>query len=269
MLLLVSPAKSLDFESAPPTKKYSIARMLEQSSELVDVMRTYSPEDLSALMHISPDLAELNFDRFQNWEAPTEAVVAQQGRDHTRYKQALLAFTGDVYQGMNAAQQFDARDYTQAQRILRILSGLYGVLRPLDLMAPYRLEMGSRVATSQGADLYDFWGDTITRQLNADLAESPGPDLIVNLASMEYFNSVHGDQLDGRLVAPVFLDHAKNDPHGEPKIISFHAKRARGLMAGWIIRERIRSLKALTDFAEDGYAHDAERSTPDRPVFVR
>ncbi len=177
----------------------------------------------------------------------------------------MLAFSGDVYMGMEAGT-FTERDFTHAQKVLRILSGLYGVLRPLDLMQPYRLEMGSTVKTSRGKDLYSFWGDTITEQLNADMAESPGSDALINLASNEYFGAVNTRKLDARLVSPVFLDSKDG---AEPKIVSFFAKRARGAMSGWIIRNRIKSPRALLDFDEDGYRFDKERSQADRPVFVR
>ncbi len=256
----MSPAKSLDFESKLPTRKFSEPRMLDQSTELVEVMRRYTPDDLSRLMDISPQLAELNFERFQTWEPPFTRKNA---------RPALLAFAGDVYQGMNPAQTFTERDYTHAQKTLRILSGLYGVLRPLDLMQPYRLEMGSKVGTERGRDLYDFWGGRVTEVLNADLAESPGPPILLNLASNEYFNSVRTKDIQVPIVSPAFLDRAVNSPDGERKIISFFAKRARGSMAGWVIRNRVKSVKALAGFDEDGYRFDPERSTAKRPVFVR
>lgn len=259
-MIVVSPAKSLDFESKLPTRKFSEPRMLDQSSELVEVMRGYTPDDLSQLMDISPQLAELNFERFQTWEPPFTRKNA---------RPALLAFTGDVYQGMNPAATFTERDYTQAQKTLRILSGLYGVLRPLDLMQPYRLEMGSKVGTERGRDLYDFWGGRITEVLNADLAESPGPPILLNLASNEYFNSVRTKDIQVPIISPVFLDRAVNNPDGERKIISFFAKRARGSMAGWVIRNRVKSVKAMAEFDEDGYHFDPHRSTATRPVFVR
>ncbi len=256
MLIVVSPAKSLDYESKLPTKKHSEPRMLERSSELVDVMAKKSPSDLSKMMSISADLGELNHERFVDWEAPFTPKNA---------RPAVLAFSGDVYMGMEAGT-FTERDFTHAQKTLRILSGLYGVLRPLDLMQAYRLEMGSTVTTDRGKDLYSFWGDTITEQLNADMAESPGSNALINLASNEYFGAVNTKQLDSRLVSPVFLDSKDG---GEPKIISFFAKRARGAMSGWIIRNRIKSPRALLDFDGDGYRYDKERSQTDRPVFVR
>ncbi len=260
MLIVVSPAKSLDFESKLPTRKFSEPRMLDQSAELVEVMRHESPDDLARLMDISPQLAELNFERFQNWEPPFTPRNA---------RPALLAFTGDVYQGMNPRETFTERDYTHAQKTLRILSGLYGVLRPLDLIQAYRLEMGSKVPTDRGDDLYDFWGSRITDVLEQDLAESPGPNVVLNLASNEYFNAVKADRIDAPIISPVFLDRPVSKPDGDHKIISFFAKRARGSMAGWVIRNRVKSVKALAGFDEGGYRHDPERSSPSRPVFVR
>ncbi len=257
MLIVVSPAKALDYSSKLPTRKHSQPRMLDDTEPLVEVMQQKSPEELSELMGISAELAELNFERYADWEAPFTTADA---------RPALLAFAGDVYQGMDAAATFDERDYTHAQKVLRILSGLYGVLRPLDLMQPYRLEMGSKLATERGDDLYDYWGERITAVLNEDLADSPGPAVVVNLASQEYFRSVDPAQLEGRLVTPAFLDSSNGK---DPKMISFFAKRARGAMAGWVIRNRVKSLRGLNDFDGLGYRFDSERSGADRPVFVR
>lgn len=257
MLIVVSPAKALDFESRLPTKKQSQPEMLDRSKELVGIMAGKSPDDLSEMMSISPSLAELNFERFQDWSTPFT-------RDNAR--PALLAFAGDTYIGLDAPNSFGERDYTHAQKVLRILSGLYGVLRPLDLIQPYRLEMGSKVSHDDGNDLYSFWGNDVTDRLNAALADSPGANVLVNLASNEYFSAVQPKRLDGRLVSPRFLD-AKGD--GEHKIVSFFAKQARGAMAGWIIRERITTFKALTEFDANGYRYSPERSTPDEPVFLR
>ncbi|MCP5029404.1 MAG: peroxide stress protein YaaA [Actinomycetia bacterium] len=256
MLIVVSPAKSLDFETPLPTRKHSEPLTLDQSEQLVGAMQSKSPADIAAMMHISASLAELNFERFHDWERPFNTENA---------RPAVLAFTGDVYQGMDA-WSFTERDFTQAQKVLRILSGLYGVLRPLDLMQAYRLEMGSKLDTDQGSDLYSFWGDRITDQLNADLESSPGPKVLVNLASNEYFASVQHGRVEGRIVTPTFLD-AKGD--GEHKIVAFFAKRARGAMTGWIIRNRIKSVKALTEFDVNGYRYSPERSSKDNPVFTR
>ncbi len=257
MLIVVSPAKALDFESPLPTRKYTEPEMLDRSRELVSVMARKSPDELSAMMSISPKLGELNFERFQDWTLPFTPDNA---------RPALLAFNGDTYVGLDARDTFSERDYTHAQKVLRILSGLHGVLRPLDLIQPYRLEMGSKVTTNRGRTLYDFWGGDVTDRLNADLAASPGAKVLVNLASNEYFGAVQPERVEGRIITPTFLD-AKGD--GEHKIVSFFAKRARGAMAGWIVRERVTAAKHLVEFDGDGYHYDARRSTDDRPVFTR
>ena len=257
MLIVVSPAKALDFESPLPTRKFSEPAMIDRSRELVSVMRAKSPDELSEMMSISPSLGELNFERFQDWSPPFTPDNA---------RPAVLAFNGDTYVGLDAAATFGERDFTHAQKVLRILSGLHGVLRPLDLIQPYRLEMGSKVHTDRGGDLYAFWGGDVTDRLNADLAASPGSKVLVNLASNEYFSVVQPERLDGRVISPRFED-AKGD--GDYKVVSFFAKRARGAMAGWIIRERVKSAKALVEFADLGYHHRPELSTPDEPVFRR
>lgn len=257
MLIVVAPAKALDFESPLPTRKFSEPEMLDRSRELVSVMRRKSPDELSAMMGISPTLGELNFERFQDWSPPFTTNNA---------RPAMLAFNGDTYLGLDARSTFDERDYTHAQKVLRILSGLHGVLRPLDLIQPYRLEMGSRVRTDRGTSLYEFWGGDVTDRLNADLAGSPGSPVLVNLASHEYFSVVQPDRIEGRVVSPRFED-ARGD--GEHKVVGFFAKRARGAMAGWIVRERIRGARALTEFEGLGYRYVPEVSSADEPVFRR
>lgn len=257
VLIVVSPAKALDFESPLPTKKYTVPTMMDEARQLVSIMSRQSPDDLADLMSISPALAELNFERFQDWEPPTSPDPA---------RPAVLAFNGGTYLGLDAPSTFGERDYTHTQKVLRILSGLHGVLRPLDLIQPYRLEMGSKVRHGRGADLYSFWGHKVTDQLNRDLDKSPGAKVLVNLASVEYFGAVQPERIDGRVISPKFLD-AKGD--GEHKIVAFFAKRARGAMAGWIVRERITALSGLSEFDGDGYRYSAERSTTDEPVFLR
>ncbi len=257
MLIVVSPAKALDFESPLPTRKFSEPEQLDRTRELVSVMRDKTPDDLSSMMGISAQLGELNFERFQDWSPPFTPDNA---------RPAVLAFNGDTYIGLDARSTFSERDYTHAQKVLRILSGLHGVLRPLDLIQPYRLEMGSKVDTDRGRTLYDFWGGDVTERLNADLAASPGSNVLVNLASNEYFSVVQPDWVDGKVVTPRFED-AKGD--GEHKVVSFFAKRARGAMAGWIVRERVKSAKALVEFDELGYRYAADLSSPDEPVFRR
>ena len=257
MLIVVSPAKALDFESKLPTKKHSQPELLDRSRRLVDIMAAKSPDDLSEMMSISPALAELNFERFQDWSTPFTVDNA---------RPAILAFDGDTYTGLDARAGFGERDYTHAQKVLRILSGLHGVLRPLDLIQPYRLEMGSRLEHDDGSDLYSFWGDEVTDRLNEALEASPGAKVLVNLASNEYFSVVRPRRFDGRIISPRFLD-AKGD--GEFKVVSFFAKQARGAMAGWMIRERITTISALSDFDGLGYSYAAGESTADAPVFTR
>ncbi len=257
MLIVVSPAKSLDFETPLTTKKFSEPTMLEQSAELVEIMAKKTPGDLSKMMKISAALGELNFERFQDWSVPFTVDNA---------RPALLAFSGDVYLGMDAPNTFSERDFTHAQKMLRILSGLYGVLRPLDLMQAYRLEMGSTVQTPAGKTLYQFWGDQITDSINADMKDSPGAAVLVNLASNEYYNAINPKRVEAKIIAPVFLDSKDG---GDYKIVSFFAKRARGSMAGWIIQNRIKSARALNQFDGMGYRYDAQRSSPSRPTFIR
>lgn len=230
--------------------------MLDRASELVEVMATKSPRSLSRMMGISAELAELNHERFQEWDVPFPEGSA---------RQSILAFNGDVYIGLDA-RSFNQRDFTYSQKVIRILSGLYGVLRPLDLMMPYRLEMGSKLRTKRGRDLYAFWGSEITDVLNEDLAASPGQKVLVNLASNEYFKSVRTDDLEGPVISPAFLD-AKDD--GDFRTVGFFAKKARGAMAAWMVRERISDVDQLAKFDGLGYAHDADRSSAQRPVFTR
>lgn len=257
MLIVVSPAKSLDYESPLATKKSSQPRLLDEASVLVGVMAKKSPADLQGLMSISPALAELNFDRFQDWQQPFTTETA---------RPAVLAFNGDVYTGLDASACFTERDFTHAQKVFRILSGLYGVLRPLDLMMPYRLEMGSKVTNERGNDLYSYWRDDVTKLLAADIADSPGADVLINLASNEYFGAVDTEGLGSRVISPVFLDSKDGGPH---KIVSFFAKKARGSMSQFLIKNRITTIKGIKDFDGMGYSFDADQSTQDRPVFTR
>ncbi len=253
MLVIVSPAKTLDFESPLTVRKHTQPRLLKESERLVETLRALSPAELAALMGISDKLSGLNAARYQEWSRPFTPDNA---------RQALYAFQGDVYVGMQA-REFSAEDRAFAQKHLRILSGLYGVLRPLDLIRPYRLEMGTRLATDRGTDLYGFWGDRVTRVLREDLA-ARNP-FIVNLASEEYFRAVDVDALDVPVISPVFRDYR----NGKYKIISFFAKKARGMMASWIIRNRVRTENALRSFNEGGYRYSAAESSPERPVFLR
>ena len=257
VLAVLSPAKSLDFESDPVTDRASEPRLVEDAAELAGVMAGKSEAEVAGLMSLSPRLAELNAGRFAAWEPAPSPPAA---------RQAILAFDGDVYRGLAAAETFATRDLTHAQKVLRILSGLYGLLRPLDLILPYRLEMGTRLATARGEDLYDFWGSRVTDLLREDLAESPGTEALVDLASQEYRRVVDPDALGARVVTPTFLDAKGDGPH---RVVSFFAKRARGAMAGWMVRERVTRIRWLTEFDGLGYRFDPERSRPDAPVFVR
>ena len=256
MLSVLSPAKSLDFDSPVTATGHTEPRLIDETEGLIEIMRTKSPGDIAKLMRISEDLAHLNATRYREFTPPHTPDAS---------RPAVLAFNGDVYQGLRACD-FDARDFTEAQKSLRILSGLYGLLRPLDLIQPHRLEMGTRLATDRGRNLRDWWGGRITDLLREDLAASPGAKVLVNLASQEYFAAVDADRLDVRIITPRFEDRDRN---GTARVVSFHAKRARGTMAGWLVRNRVRSAAKLPDFAENGYTYDDQRSTPDAPIFVR
>ena len=254
MLIVLSPAKPLDFDSELQTRKHSLPTLVDDSAKLVETLVKKSPDDLGRLMHLSPALADLNAERYQDWE-----------REFTNEnsRPALLAFKGDVYVGMDV-NRYNERDFTRAQKTLRILSGLHGVLRPLDLIQPYRLEMGTKLTTERGTDLYEFWGDRITTTLNTDL-ESHRSQVLINLASKEYFSAIDQSVLSARVVSPRFLD----EKNGDFKIISFYAKQARGAMASWLILNRIDSPHSIVDFDEMGYQYAPDRSTPDQPTFIR
>lgn len=254
MLILLSPAKSLDYDSPLPTTRATQPRLADDSAELIEQLRKLSADEVGALMSISEKLATLNHERFQTYESDFT-------KDNAR--PALFAFTGDVYQGMDLGE-WDKGDIDLAQKRLRILSGLYGLLRPLDLMQPYRLEMGTKFANKRGKNLYEFWGSSITNLLNKDLKKS-GSDLVINLASNEYFSSVKKAELGGQLVSPVF----KDEKNGTYKIISFYAKKARGMMADYLIRNEVSDLASLRKFNTAGYKYSAADSTDAAPVFHR
>jgi cytoplasmic iron level regulating protein YaaA (DUF328/UPF0246 family) len=254
MITVISPAKTLDFCKQELTEKYSTPDFLNDSRNLVSQLKKLSPEQVAALMGISPKLAELNAERFRSWKLPFTT-------DNS--KQAILAFKGDVYTDIESGR-FSAADFDFAQEHLRILSGLYGILRPLDLMLPYRLEMGTRLETRRGSNLYAFWGTKITEALNSAL-EASGSKVLVNLASNEYFGSIVPDKLDAQIITPIFKD-TKN---GKLKIISFFAKRARGMMANHIIRKRISDPLQLKKFKVAGYKFEKSLSTDTEFTFVR
>jgi uncharacterized protein len=255
MLLLLSPAKTLDYETpAPPALPHTRPAFVAESRQLIDLLRTRGVGEIAALMDLSETLSSLNVGRYQAWSPRFTAANS---------KQAVLAFAGDVYDGLQAAS-LSPDDLAWAQDHVAILSGLYGVLRPLDRLQPYRLEMGTRLPNARGKDLYAFWGDRIARHLDRQLAAEKSP-LIVNLASEEYFKAVDRRALRARVVHCVFEDWQG----GRFRVISFHAKRARGLMARHAIRHRARGLAALQGFDAAGYAFAADASTPDRLVFRR
>lgn len=254
MLMLISPAKSLDYESPLATKKHSQPAFLEDSQQLIDELRELSPPDIQTLMKISPQLADLNFGRYLNWQQPFDTDNA---------RAAVLAFKGDVYQGLQA-ESFSAKDFDFAQKHLRILSGLYGLLKPLDLMQPYRLEMGTKFANSRGKNLYEFWGEKITASVNADLKKLKS-DVVVNLASNEYYKSVKPKLLNADVITPNFKDW-KN---GQYKMISFYAKKARGLMVNYIVQNKITDPEAIKGFDVDGYYFSEEQSKGNNWVFLR
>ncbi len=255
MLIVLSPAKTLDLETPVTTKLATTADFLDRSGQLIDVLRRYSPGQISDLMSISDTLAHLNVGRYASWNADTHHT--DEGR------QAIMAFNGDVYAGFDARSLKPAQ-LAYAQSHVRILSGLYGVLRPLDMIHPHRLEMGTRLATPAGKDLYAFWGESVTAALNG-AAEANNAEVLVNLASEEYFRSVKPKLLSVPVITPVFEDW-KN---GKYKIISFFAKRARGMMARYAAVKGITDAAKLKRFKVDGYAFDKKASDETNWVFRR
>ncbi|MDR5859783.1 peroxide stress protein YaaA [Halomonas eurihalina] len=254
MLSVISPAKKLDFETPATTSRHSQPDYLERSQALIDILRDLSPQQISELMGVSDKIAGLNAARFAEWHTPFTPDNA---------KPAAQAFQGDVYVGLEA-ERFDDADNTFAQDHLRILSGLYGLLRPLDLIQPYRLEMGTKLANPAGKDLYAFWRDELTSALEHAVADS-GSAVLINLASNEYFKSIDAKRLNARVITPVF----KDEKNGQYKMISFYAKKARGLMAAWMIRQRVDDPEALKDFDVAGYRFNAAMSEGDTLVFCR
>ena len=252
MLTVISPAKTLDFDTSPKTSKNSAPIFTTRTSALVDVMRKKSSKDLSKLMGISPKLAALNVERFQSFEPRSKTA-----------KQALLAFKGDVYLGLEV-ENYGERDFNFAQKNLRILSGLYGILKPLDMIQPYRLEMGTRLKTNNCKTLYEFWGDEIGEVLGNDLSGHRNKTLL-NLASIEYFKAVSTSKLPGKVITPVFKDYSK----GTYKVLGFFAKKARGLMASFIVKNRINKPDDIKAFSEDGYQYNESYSTDNQWVFTR
>ena len=256
MLTIVSPAKSLDYSSPVKTKKHTEPTFLNEAEQLIGKLRTLKPADLSSLMNISDALAQENFHRYENWERPFNLKNA---------RQAIYAFKGDVYLGLKA-EEFGAADLNFAQKHLRILSGLYGLLRPLDLMQAYRLEMGRQFGVNGSKNLYEFWGSKITKALDNELdSQAYKRKVLINLASNEYFSSVKPQTLDAEIITPQFKDWAR----GEFRVLSFFAKKARGEMAAFIIKERINSPSKLKEFNIDGYRFSREESSDTKLVFKR
>lgn len=252
MLFLISPAKTLDFESSSLTDDFTQPIFLEESSQLIDVMREYSWNDIASMMKVSEKIAKLNVERYQDWQTPFDIQNA---------KQAIFAFKGDVYTGISV-EAVDANGLAYLQNNLRILSGLYGLLKPLDLMQAYRLEMGTKLSHPKCHDLYQFWGNKITEQVNEELTKH---DCVINLASNEYFKAIKEKHLNKKLITPVF----KDEKNGKYKIISFYAKKARGLMVRFAADKHIQNAQDLKSFNYDGYAYDDSESSELTWVFKR
>ncbi len=253
MIIVISPSKTLDF-SVNAFHTHTQARQLGQSQELIETSKQLSPEDLASLMKISEKLSQLNWQRYQDFQQPFTL---------TNSKQALLAFKGDVYGGIDS-DNYTKEDFSFAQKHLRILSGLYGALRPLDLIQPYRLEMGTRLHNKQGKNLYEFWGNQVTELLNQDLNDDPTP-ILINLASNEYFKVIKPKVLDAKILTLSF----KENKAGIYKVIGIHAKRARGLMTNFIIKNRIIEAEQIKAFNLDNYIYNKSLSTENEWVFSR
>jgi len=254
MLIVISPAKTLDYETPPKTTVFTQPDYLKDSRELISQLRDMQPHEIASLMKVSDKIAGLNFDRFQAWNKKFTEDNA---------KQCLLAFKGDVYTGLDA-ESFNSRDFKFAQKHLRILSGLYGLLRPLDLMQAYRLEMGTRLNTKRGKNLYEFWGSIITDGLNAQLKKIKS-DTLINLASNEYFKAVKPKELSAEIITPAF----KEFKNGDYKMIGIYAKKARGLMSRYIIQHQLNDPADMKTFTEEGYAFNKKLSKGNNWVFTR
>ncbi len=254
MLIVVSPAKTLDYESPLVTQEFTYPTLVEHSKELIDICRKLTPADIASLMKVSDKIASLNAVRFEEW---SESFSFDNAR------QAIFAFKGDVYTGLEAETMSD-EDLNYAQTHLRMLSGLYGLLKPLDLMQPYRLEMGTKLDNGRGSNLYQFWGDIITDKINESL-DAIDSQILVNLASNEYFKSVKPKKVNGTIITPVFKDCKK----GQYKVISFYAKKARGMMARYIIDNKIENIEQLKSFDTAGYYFVESESSDKELVFYR
>ena len=253
LVTIISPAKKLDYSPVEKNIDSTIPNLLEHSNELIKDLKSLNPQEVSSLMSLSDKLGALNYERFQEWKTPFTK---------SNSKQAILAFKGDVYQGLDA-ESLSETELIWAQKHVRILSGLYGILKPMDLMQPYRLEMGTKFATKRGQNLYDFWNSIITEELNKNFS-SDNTNLL-NLASNEYFKSINVSELKANVISPVFMDK-KN---GKYKIISFFAKKARGLMTRYVIKNRIEDITDIQNFEEGGYFFNEAMSEDNKPVFCR
>jgi len=254
MLIVVSPAKTLDYETPPKTQVFTQPDYLNNSQELISQLRQLSSLDICELMKVSVKIADLNFGRYETWNKKFTTKNA---------KQSILAFKGDVYTGLDA-ESFNAKDFNFAQKHLRILSGLYGLLRPLDLMQAYRLEMGTKLGTDHGKNLYEFWGSTITAGLNTQLKKIRS-DYLINLASNEYFKAVKPKELEAQIITPAF----KEFKNGDYKMIGIYAKKARGLLSRYIIKSRLTNPEGIKEFDEEGYKFNKKLSKENTWVFTR
>lgn len=255
MLVILSPSKTLDFETPAPVEQFTQPvtqpEYLDQSQQLIDVLHEFSPQDIAQLMKVSDKIAALNAVRFDEWCRPFTAENA---------KPCVFAFKGDVYDGLEA-ESLTPKELEYAQSHLRILSGLYGLLKPLDLIQPYRLEMGTKLENPKGKNLYEYWGDVLLEALNAQL----DGEVLVNLASNEYSKAAKLKEISGSVITPVF----KDEKNGQYKVISFYAKKARGAMAAYILKEQITSVEALKAFDWAGYTYSQAHSSPNEPTFIR
>lgn len=256
MFAVISPAKTLDFDSQlPPLPAASLPRFLDDSAHLIKLLRDKSPADIASLMKVSDKIAHLNVDRYALWREDMS--------DASQCRAAAFAFRGDTYTGLNI-DSFSGEQLLAAQQKVRILSGLYGLLRPLDRIRPYRLEMGTRLSGEHGNTLYQYWGERLTQQLARDM-QAAGSEVLVNLASQEYFKAISPAKLGFPVITPVFED----EKNGNYKVISFYAKKARGMMAGWIATQGVTRAADLAGFNLHGYCYDAAGSSPSAPLFKR
>ena len=255
MIILLSPAKTLDYDASVGNVPFTVPSLLPKSKQLIKILKSKNPSEISQLMRLSDKLSLLNTNRYQSWKGQKKISKTS--------KQSAFVFKGDVYQGLKV-EELSKKELDFCQKHLRLLSGLYGVLRPLDVIEPYRLEMGTKLESEQGKNLYDFWGCAISEEIIKELNDM-GSDLLINLASKEYFNSIKLLPKKIKVISPIFKDHSK----GNYKIISFYAKKARGLMASWIIRNKITKAEDLNDFSEEGYFFSRRDSAEYTPMFLR